>query len=83
MKNNHTQLRSNILKINSCCRNRRRENPINMHISEQQQRVNEQIAIKTVEFQRKVQLLQMNIKEIKEHVKRTRNGLNSLHHYFD
>ena len=72
-----THVRSNISKIKSYGRNRRREN--STVINEQQQRVQQLINAKTLEFQKKVEM----IKEVKKHVRQTRNRLNSFHRYFD
>ena len=81
MEKNRTHVHANILKIKSYCRNRRQENSTS--ISNQQQKVHQLIMANTVEFHKKVQTLQQKLKEVKEHVKQTKNRLNSLHQYLD
>jgi hypothetical protein len=81
MGKNQTYLHSNLFKINSYCRSRRRKNPTG--ISEQQQKIHQQIAAKTVEFFTKVQTLHKKLNEVKNHVKQTKSRLNSLRHYLD
>ena len=76
-----THLHSNISKIKSCGRNRRQENSTNL--SEQQRRIQQMINAKTIEFQRKVEMLQQKMKEVKSRVSETRKRLNSLHRYLD
>ena len=76
-----THVHSNISKIKSYGRNRRREN--STIINEQQQRVQQLINAKTIEFQKKVEMIQQKMKEVKKHVRQTKNRLNSFHRYFD
>lgn len=72
---------SNVSKINSFCRNRRKENP-NKSI-EGQQRVQDLISLNTAEFRKKVQTLQMKLNEVKNHVRKTTDRINSLRHDLD
>jgi hypothetical protein len=81
MEKVQTHWHSNISKVRLNCRNRRQENTTS--ISEQQEKVHQLIAARTLEFQRKVQLLQEKIKAVKTHAKQTQNRLNSVHRYLD
>lgn len=72
---------SHISNLKSYCRNRRQTNPAGL--SKEQQKIQELITIKTVEFHQKAQLIQMKLNEVKNHVKRTKNRLNNLHHSWD
>jgi len=72
---------SNLSKIKSYGRNRRQNNTTN--ISENQQRIQQQVNTNTIEFQKKVEMLQQKMKEVRSHVKQTKNRLNSFHRNLD
>jgi hypothetical protein len=72
---------SNISKITSFCRNRRREN--STKLTEEQQKIHALISVKTDEFQKKIKNLQLKISEVRNHVRQTKRRLNSLHHHLD
>ncbi len=76
-----THVHSNISKIRSYGRNRRREN--STIINEQQQRVQQLINAKALEFQKKVEMIQQKMKEVKKHVRQTKSRLNSFQRYSD
>lgn len=76
-----THVHSNISKIRSYGRNRRREN--STIINEQQQRVQQLINAKALEFQKKVEMIQQKMTEVKKHVRQTKSRLNSFQRYFD
>ncbi len=76
-----THVHSNISKIRSYGRNRRREN--STIINEQQQRVQQLINAKALEFQKKVEMIQQKMKEVKKQVRQTKSRLNSFQRYFD
>ncbi|HBE80154.1 MAG TPA: hypothetical protein DDW65_20585 [Firmicutes bacterium] len=81
MERLQTHWHSNISKVKLNCRNRRQENTTS--ISEQQEKIHQLIAARTIEFQRKVKLLQEKVKEVKSNAKQTQNRLNSVHRYLD
>jgi hypothetical protein len=81
MERIQTHWHSNISKVKLYCRSRRQENTTS--ISEQQEKIHQLIAARTIEFQRKVKLLQEKVKEVKSNAKQTQNRLNSVHRYLD
>jgi len=72
---------SHISNLKSYCRTRRQTNPAGL--SKDQQKIQALITLKTIEFHKKAQIIQMKLSDVKNHVKQTKNRLNNLHQYLD